>query len=236
MPQVHGRTARLRRHGERCPGPRPGEGGLGDEKLNYPGYSYGTFLGATYADLYPAKTGRLVLDGAVDPATSDFEVTETQAVGFENAARAYLAECLGESDCPFTGTVDSSMYRIRAILDRLDASPFARSDGRMLGSSAMFTAIILPLYSESNWPYLSDLFTDVLSGNADYAFQLADAYYGRDADGTYLDNSTEAFVAINCLDYSQRARREYFARRGRRVGEICTNVWAANVVRRNILR
>src|SRR6185312_6953892 len=67
---------------------------LGDEKLNYLGYSYGTFLGATYADLYPEKTGRLVLDGALDPATSDFDVTKTQAMGFESAFRAYLADCM----------------------------------------------------------------------------------------------------------------------------------------------
>lgn len=65
---------------------------LGDEKLNYLGYSYGTFLGATYADLYPEKTGRLVLDGAIDPSTTDYEVTETQAVGFEKALRAYIAD------------------------------------------------------------------------------------------------------------------------------------------------
>ena len=66
---------------------------LGDEKLNYLGYSYGTFLGATYADLYPGKTGRLVFDGALDPSTTSFDVTRTQAVGFENAfvMRAGLA-------------------------------------------------------------------------------------------------------------------------------------------------
>jgi len=180
---------------------------LGDTKLNYLGYSYGTFLGATYAELFPKKTGRLVLDGAVDPATSDFQVTETQAVGFENAARAYLKDCLTGTKCPFSGTVDSAMERIRAILDRLDASPLRATDGRMLGSAVMFNAIILPLYSQSNWPYLSDLFTDVLKGNADYAFQLADAYYGRNADGTYADNSTEAFIAINCLDYQSVSTR-----------------------------
>jgi pimeloyl-ACP methyl ester carboxylesterase len=181
---------------------------LGDAKLNFLGYSYGTFLGATYADLYPEKTGRLVLDGAVDPATTDFEVTETQAVGFESAARSYLADCMTGSNCPFAGTVDEGMARIRALLDRLDASPLRASDGRLLGSSSMFTAIILPLYSQSNWPYLTDVFTDVFDGEADYAFQIADAYYGRNSDGTYLDNSTEAFVAINCLDYISTSTRE----------------------------
>lgn len=180
---------------------------LGDKKLNYLGYSYGTFLGATYADLYPKNTGHLVLDGALDPATTDFEVTKTQAVGFENAARAYLKDCMTGSKCPFSGTVDSAMAKIRAILDRLNESPLRATDGRLLGSAAMFNAIILPLYSQSNWPYLNDLFTDVLKGSADYAFQLADAYYGRKANGTYQDNSTEAFVAINCLDYVSTSTR-----------------------------
>lgn len=175
---------------------------LGDKKLNYLGYSYGTFLGATYADLYPHNTGRLVLDGAIDPKTTDFEVTETQAVGFENAARAYIKDCMSGSDCPFTGTVDEGMARIKAILDRLDKSPLRAKDGRLLGSSTMFNAIILPLYSEDNWHYLTDLLNDVLAGHADYAFQLADAYYGRNKDGSYEDNSTEAFIAINCLDYA----------------------------------
>lgn len=181
---------------------------LGDAKLNYLGYSYGTFLGATYAGLYPGKTGRLVLDGAIDPATTDFDVTATQAKGFEDAARAYLADCFTGTECPFRGSVDQAMLRIRALLDRLDASPLRASDGRMLGSDAMFTAIILPLYSQSNWPYLSDLFTDVFQGNADYAFQLADAYNGRTPAGTYSDNSTEAFIAINCLDYVSTSTRE----------------------------
>jgi pimeloyl-ACP methyl ester carboxylesterase len=61
---------------------------LGDEQLNYLGYSYGTFLGATYAGLYPEKVGRLVLDGAVDPSASDFEVTKAQSVGFERWTRS----------------------------------------------------------------------------------------------------------------------------------------------------
>jgi len=181
---------------------------LGDTKLNYLGYSYGTLLGATYADLYPQKTGRLVLDGAVDPATTDFEVTATQAQGFESALRSYLADCMTGAECPFRGSVNKAMTDIRSLFDALDASPLRAADGRMLGSGAMFNALILPLYSSSTWPYLSDLFTEVLSGQADYAFQLADSYYGRDADGTFADNSTEAFIAVNCLDYVSTSTRE----------------------------
>lgn len=174
---------------------------LGDEKLNYLGYSYGTLLGATYADLYPENTGRLVLDGAVDPATSLFDVNATQAQGFESALRAYLEECLSTAECPFTGSVDEAMTTIRALLDSLDASPLRNSDQRQLGSGTMFTAIILPLYSRDNWPYLNDLFSGVMQGDASIAFDLADSYNGRSPDGTYRDNSTEAFISINCLDY-----------------------------------
>lgn len=181
---------------------------LGDKKLNYLGYSYGTFLGATYAELFPQNTGRLVFDGAMDPATTDYEVTETQAVGFEKSLRAYIADCQTGTTCPFTGTVDDGMAKVRGLLDRLDVSPLRASDGRLLGSSAMFHAIILPLYNQSNWPYLTDVFSEAFAGYADYPFQIADIYYGRNADGTYLDNSTEAFVAINCLDYISTSTRE----------------------------
>lgn len=181
---------------------------LGDEKLNYLGYSYGTLLGATFADLFPTKVGRLVLDGALDPATTDFEVTSTQAQGFESALRAYLVDCQTGANCPFRGSVDEAMLDIRALFDSLDASPLRAGDGRMLGSSAFFNALILPLYSASNWIYLTDLFVDVMSGQPDYAFQLADSYYGRSLDGTFEDNSTEAFVAINCLDYMSTSTRE----------------------------
>ncbi|MEX1078506.1 MAG: alpha/beta hydrolase [Homoserinimonas sp.] len=181
---------------------------LGDTELNYLGYSYGTLLGATYADLYPDNTGRLVLDGAVDPATTDFEVTAIQAQGFESALRAYLADCMTGTECPFRGSVDLAMDDIRALFDSLDASPLRAGDGRQLGSSAMFNALILPLYSSTTWPYLNDLFVDVMNGRADFAFQLADSYYGRNDDGTFGDNSTEAFIAVNCLDYVSTSTRE----------------------------
>jgi len=180
---------------------------LGDEKLNYLGFSYGTFLGATYAQLYPTKTGRMVLDGAIDPSVSSYEVTATQAAGFESALRAFLVDCRTHSDCPFRGSPDAAQMQIRRVLERLDASPIRNADGRMLGSNTMTTAIILPLYDATNWHYLRDLFTAVASGDAELAFSLADSYNGRDATGKYLDNSLEARVAINCLDYPVEGTR-----------------------------
>ena len=175
---------------------------LGDKKLNYLGYSYGTYLGTVYAGLYPGKTGRLVLDGALDPAASNFEVTKVQSVGFESALRAYLTDCLSKKGCPFTGTVDDGMTTIAHLLASVEASPIRNSDGRELGANTLVTAIIYPLYDATAWSYLSTMFSSVMKGDATTAFRLADGYNSRNANGTYQDNSTEAFTAINCLDYS----------------------------------
>ena len=177
---------------------------LGDKKLNYLGYSYGTYLGAVYAELFPGKTGRLVLDGALDPAASNFDVTKVQSEGFESALRAYLKDCLANNKtCPFSGSVDSGMQTIANLLTSVQASPIRNADGRELGANTLLTAIIYPLYDATAWSYLSDMFTSVMKGDASYAFNLADGYNGRDPKtGKYQDNSTEAFLAINCLDYS----------------------------------
>lgn len=178
---------------------------LGDEQLNYLGYSYGTFLGATYADLYPERVGRLVLDGAIDPSAGDTEVTQAQAIGFENALRAYLEDCLTGADCPFDGSVDASMDEVGRLLASVDASPLRGTDGRMVGADTLLTAIIYPLYSAESWPYLSQMFESVMFGEADVALSFADGYNGRNEDGTYRDNSTEAFRSVNCLDYAYQS-------------------------------
>lgn len=174
---------------------------VGDRELNYLGYSYGTLLGAIYAENFPGNVGRMVLDGALDPSSSSFDVNLTQAMGFENALRAYLTECLAESDCPFSGSVDAAMTQIADLLAELDQSPLTASDGRALSADAMLTAIIAPLYLKEAWSYLSDVFTAVFEGDADPAFGAVDWYYNRSEEGTYEDNSTESFLAINCADY-----------------------------------
>lgn len=173
---------------------------LGDKQLNYLGYSYGTFLGATYANLYPEKAGRLVLDGAIDPAVSGIEVGTTQALGFESALRAYMQDCLDSGSCPFNGTLDEAMADLGALLAAVDRTPLENGDGRMLGADSLMTAIIAALYSADSWPYLTQALDEALQGDPYTAFVLADFYNARE-DGAYLDNSSEAFRAYNCMDY-----------------------------------
>ncbi|MBD8012424.1 alpha/beta fold hydrolase [Microbacterium sp. Re1] len=174
---------------------------LGDKTLNYLGYSYGTFLGATYAKLFPERAQRLVLDGAIDPSVPGLDVGTTQAVGFESALRAYLSDCVSTAECPFNGSVDEGIADFQALLATVARTPIENGDGRMLTVDTMITGVITAMYSEQSWPYLTQGLTAVLQGDPSVLFALADSYNGREPDGTYADNSSEAFRAYNCMDY-----------------------------------
>jgi pimeloyl-ACP methyl ester carboxylesterase len=173
---------------------------LGDETLNYVGYSYGTQLGATYAALFPEQVGRLVLDGALDPTLSTLELSQGQARGFENALRAYVADCQAGADCPLDGSVDDGLAQVKTVLDRARRSPLPTGTDRPLTGALAFNGIALPLYDESSWRYLTMGLGAALQGDGSVLLQLADLYYDRNADGSYATNSTQAFWAIGCAD------------------------------------
>ncbi len=174
---------------------------VGDTKLNYLGYSYGSDIGMYYIDRFAKKVGHVVLDGSTDSTLSIFDISLTQSTGFEKALKAYLADCPSTKNCPFPGSVDDSLAKISALYDRLTTTPIDAPDGRVLDQNLLDTAINSALYDKSSWPYLSDMFSEIRKGTTDTAFLLADSYNGRKADGSYKDNSLEAFIAIGCLDY-----------------------------------
>ncbi|WP_298585676.1 alpha/beta hydrolase [uncultured Kocuria sp.] len=174
---------------------------LGDDELHYLGYSYGTLLGATYADLFPATTGRFVLDAAMDPSLDGTGTILDQAAGFERALRLYVESCLPLDGCPFEGTVDEGLAEIEALLRQAEAQPLPTADGRPLTVDEALTAVILPLYNEQNWWFLTPALVLALDhGDGTALLALADAYHGRQPDGSYQDNGSEANVAVNCLD------------------------------------
>jgi len=172
---------------------------LGDDKLDYLGYSYGTYLGAMYAELFPDKVGRMVLDGAVDPSVGDLEMLATQMSGFDSALRSYLESCFGadQGDCPFSGSVDRAMSQVRSVLEGIDARHLTAEDGRVLDSATLGTAIASTLYSEWSWPLLTDAFAGLELGDPAAAFEAADAYYGRYA-GYYDGNGNDIYIAVIC--------------------------------------
>lgn len=189
---------------------------VGDAHLNFFGYSYGTDIGARYADQFADKVGRLVLDGATDPTTTTFEVVLAQSEGFELALQAYIAACPDLGSCPFPGTLDESLTLIGELYDRLNVTPIEADDGRFFDGAVLDIAIATALYDEESWTFLNQMFTELRTGVVDTGFLLADFYYGRE-EGEYTDNSLEAFIAINCLDYPVETGRTLIAQQNEQI-------------------
>ena len=170
----------------------------GDQKLNYAGFSYGTYLGAHYAELFPANTGRLVLDGALDPSLTYSERRQGQARGFERALRNYVAWCQSGQSCPLTGDVDAGVQQIGDVFTSANQSPVPSSDpNRPVKGEDMKQIVGLMLHSpESSWSVVSEALGQVINKHDASAFRsIADQL-----DAQPLVN-TGAMMGTNCLDY-----------------------------------
>jgi pimeloyl-ACP methyl ester carboxylesterase len=178
---------------------------LGDRRLNYVGASYGTFLGATYAGLFPERVGRLVLDGAMDPSLSARQMSLDQTAGFETAFQSFAKDCVRQSDCPLGGrgtTPTQVGERLAAFFRKLDTHPLPTGDvdGRRLGESLATTGVIAAMYDQAAWPQLREALTSAMKENDGAGLLiLSDSYYERDSDGHY-SNLMYANAAVNCLD------------------------------------
>ncbi|MEU6987045.1 alpha/beta hydrolase [Streptomyces sp. NPDC046324] len=173
---------------------------LGDQKLTYVGASYGTFLGATYAELFPGRVGRLVLDGAMDPSLPAIDLNRDQTAGFETAFRAFAADCVRRPECPLgTDSVDGASGNLKGFFRALDTNPVPTGESRELGESLATTGVIAAMYDEGAWPQLREALTSAMGGEGASLLALADSYYEREPDGTYA-NLMYANAAVNCLD------------------------------------
>ncbi|QDI70158.1 proteinase [Streptomyces calvus] len=178
---------------------------LGDWKLHYVGASYGTFLGATYAGLFPHRAGRLVLDGAVDPSLPARRLNLEQTAGFDTAFTAFAKDCVRQSDCPLggRGTTPAQVgERLKAFFAGLDTRPVPTgdADGRNLTESLATMGVIAALYDESAWQQLREALTAAMrEKDGAGLLVLADGYYERGA-GADFSNLMFANAAVNCLD------------------------------------
>ena len=171
---------------------------VGDKQLNYMGKSYGTFLGTLYAHFFPDKVGRMVLDGAVDPAISNFQQGLTQAVGFDKAFAAFITDCSKRSDCPLPKDKTAAIEDMKKILSQLEEKPNQR-----LSESLALLGTATALYdSATGWPRLRAAIKAVKQGKAGKFLELADDYTGRAEDGNYTTNEFDSGAIIDCLDFA----------------------------------
>jgi pimeloyl-ACP methyl ester carboxylesterase len=176
-------------------------GALRQPRLDWFGASYGTFLGATYANLFPRHVGRMVLDGAIDPSLSNAQLSLAQAHGFEVALRAYVRHCVGGDHCPLGTDFDAALKRVRTFLDDVEKQPLPTGTDRPLTAGLAMMGIWLPLYVRSAWDQLTIALTQALEDHrGSVLLGFTDAYASRGPDG-YKDNSMNALYAVNCLDH-----------------------------------
>ncbi len=181
---------------------------VGDDKLSYFGSSYGTYIGSTYAGLFPDKVGRLVLDGAIDPLAKPRTKAINQAAGFDVALTAYLEDCVAQGDCPLGDSVDAARDQLLQLFKEVDANPLPTASGREVTEGVAFLGVVLPLYSRDSWTYLTTALDEALDGSGDTLLLLADSYTQRQPDGSYPNNSLEAQPSVNCLDHPEDATIE----------------------------
>lgn len=191
------------------------------EKLDYLGFSYGTYLGATYAEMYPERTGHLILDGAMDPALTTNEIVAGQAAGFEQAIKDFVTWCQNErGTCPLTGSVDEGIQQLRDFMTNAGKNPIPTASGRKLNETLASTAILTALYSNETWEYVALGIESAKANNsADVLLMLADLANEREEDGTFKSNSTFANVAVNCLDHIGVTDEKWLKAEGERLAK-----------------
>jgi len=191
---------------------------LGDDKLTYLGYSYGTRIGAMYAEQFPGSVRAMILDGAIDPNMDPMEADVRQAAAFQQAFDDYAADCARGPDCPLGTDPAKAVDEFRSLVEPLANNPGKTSDPRGLSYSDAIIGTILTLYSPSLWPHLTQGLGELKQGRGDTMLLLADMYMGRDANGHY-NNSTDVRIAVNCVDKPAVSDRAQAVEKDRRLRE-----------------
>jgi pimeloyl-ACP methyl ester carboxylesterase len=171
---------------------------VGDAKLSYIGFSYGTFLGALYADLFPDHIRAMVLDGALDPALDPVSTNIEQAAGFDKELKAFFDDCSTNPICLWKPAGDIHAA-FDALMARIAANPLPASGGRTLGPGEAFFGVVQPLYDQSTWAGLANALSRAEAGDGSLLLQYSDEYTQRSQNGAYT-NALESNNAISCVD------------------------------------
>ena len=161
---------------------------LGVEKLSYFGPSYGSYLGTTYAQLFPRRVDRMVLDGIVDHAQGSTRFVLSEAREMERGFKRLAAWCAATPECALHGQDVGKVYD--AVVRKADRSPLT---GGVNGDQIrMALPVFLPTLGDQAGPW--GAFTSALAKAA-----------GGDGSGfvggSYVGNPESAYTAVSCMDF-----------------------------------
>jgi pimeloyl-ACP methyl ester carboxylesterase len=169
---------------------------LGEQRITYIGYSYGTYLGAVYANMFPTHVRAMVLDGVSDPDQPAAQFFLTQARGFDRGIDQFFASCAQRRSCPFySGGHPAAAFA--SLARRIQAHPL-RVGKRYLGTQQFLGGVTTPLYSDDE-ATLAKALAAAANGNGAPLLKLNDQGAGRRANGTYSTQGSST-LAIDCLD------------------------------------
>ncbi|MBA0127147.1 alpha/beta fold hydrolase [Haloechinothrix sp. YIM 98757] len=192
---------------------------LGDEKLTYLGYSYGTRLGSVYAETYPGNVRAMVLDGAIAPSKNQEEQLIAQAAGFQRAFEQFVDWCVQREDCALGADPSTATQRFQELVRPLIEQPVPAGDGRELSYDDATTATAQALYSRDLWTALNSGLDELTQGQGTSLMRLADYYNERGPDGNY-STTQDAHTAIRCVDAPAVTDRQEILRAERRYEEV----------------
>jgi pimeloyl-ACP methyl ester carboxylesterase len=161
---------------------------LGEDQISFLGFSYGTRLGALYAEMFPERTRAIVLDGVFDPAHDLVEWLTEQAGGFDRAVADVFAACPQDPSCPPIGA--AAAYD--QILTQVEATPLPAGSDRLLGPGDLATAALYVTYDEGGWPELYLGLSEALAGDGTRLYDLTDSYRSF--------GSFTQYAAVMCVD------------------------------------
>jgi pimeloyl-ACP methyl ester carboxylesterase len=206
---------------------------MGEQTVDYLGFSYGTYLGALYADRYPHRVRAMVLDGAVDPDASYADSVIAQAVGFQRSLDAFLKWCADDRACEFarSGDPKTAFADLMATLAQESIPAEIDGESRTLGIGEANIAVATALYGgmgANGWVTLGRALNDAAGGDGAGLLALSDDYTGRRTGGGY-SNITAAFYAIGCLDSPAPHTATAFQRLAVRAARVAPDFGASTV-------
>ncbi|QEU97303.1 alpha/beta hydrolase [Streptomyces kanamyceticus] len=182
---------------------------LGDKKLTYLGWSYGTSLGTSYAEQFPHRVRALVLDGAIDPSLNWRQRALSQGTGFRRAVDDYAEQCadIAGDSCPGATPREISEL-IEELYEQAAREPLPVDDEDLYDVDArtLLDIVTGAMYTpEDQWEDLSEALSAAVDGDGTKLAALAEGDEPstdshKKPRGTDPENDDEAILAVSCLD------------------------------------